>query len=48
MQHRMKTHRMSESEIEALFGEAQMGRLATLNPDVGKAFFKTRNDGLRR
>ena len=33
MQHRMKTHRMSESEIEALFGEAQVGRLATLNPD---------------
>jgi nitroimidazol reductase NimA-like FMN-containing flavoprotein (pyridoxamine 5'-phosphate oxidase superfamily) len=33
MQHRMKTHRMSESEIEALFGEAKVGRLATLNPD---------------
>ena len=33
MQHRMKTHQMSEAEIESLFLEAQVGRLATLNAD---------------
>ncbi len=33
MQQRMKTHQLSEPEIEALFLEAQVGRLATLNSD---------------
>ena len=33
MQHRMKTHQLSEPEIKALFLEAQVGRLATLNAD---------------